>query len=145
MNRLFTLLVVLSFVGCKAQTYKMDELPQRRISFGNLGGFAGSYTSYVLLENGQLFYISTYEKKELKKISAFKAKHIFKEAEELIEEGVSLNEKANLTNFIIFNSGSKDTEWNWAQPVGNSKALSKDLEEILELNESLIKLIKQTN
>lgn len=48
---LFALLVILA--GCK--TYSTDELPATRLYFGSGGGFAGAFTEYMLLENGQLF------------------------------------------------------------------------------------------
>jgi hypothetical protein len=35
--------------------YSADKLPVRQLIFGDGGGFAGIETSYVLLENGQVF------------------------------------------------------------------------------------------
>ena len=46
-------LVLLLLAGCK--TYSIEELPETRLYFGSGGGFAGSFTEYLLLENGQFF------------------------------------------------------------------------------------------
>lgn len=48
---LFALLLVLA--GCK--TYSTEALPETRLYFGSGGGFAGTFTEYMLLENGQFF------------------------------------------------------------------------------------------
>ncbi len=48
---LFALLLVL--ISCK--TYSTEKLPDTQLYFGSGGGFAGTFTEYMLLENGQFF------------------------------------------------------------------------------------------
>ncbi len=48
---LFAGLLVLA--ACK--THSIDKLPDSRLYFGSGGGYAASFTEYMLLENGQLF------------------------------------------------------------------------------------------
>lgn len=43
------------FFACKHTQYTADKLPDELLRWGNGGGITGKETSYVLLENGQLF------------------------------------------------------------------------------------------
>jgi len=45
----------LAMTGCKTTKYSLTNPPDKTISFGDGGGFAGLETGFTLLENGQLF------------------------------------------------------------------------------------------
>ena len=47
--------LLLGLPACKTKQYTPTELPDKRIVFGNGGGFTGAVSEYVLLENGQMF------------------------------------------------------------------------------------------
>jgi len=111
--KFYFLIITLFFFGCKSQTYQMNNLPARKIEFGNMGGFTGNKLTYTLLENGQLFLFSDFEKKEEKGVSQMKAKKIFKEAEKLQAAGYRHNETGNMSDYILFKTGTDTLEWKW--------------------------------
>jgi hypothetical protein len=47
--------LVLVLWQCKRNTYSSTNFPADRLAFGSGGGFAGTFTTYNLLPNGQLF------------------------------------------------------------------------------------------
>ena len=57
MKKLLSLLIlsVSLFPHCKVVKYTPEKFPVKQLIFGNGGGFAGIETSYLLLENGQVF------------------------------------------------------------------------------------------
>lgn len=54
---LFSALLTLASLGCKTtnQYYTPQSFEGAQLKFGNGGGFTGAVTTYILLENGQLF------------------------------------------------------------------------------------------
>ena len=47
---------VVVFQACKTTTYTVDNLPDEQLRFGSGGGFAGTSSEHILLDNGQYFY-----------------------------------------------------------------------------------------
>lgn len=113
MSKFYFIVFFLFFFGCKSQTYQINEIPLRKIEFGSTGGFTGSKLTYTLLENGQLFISSDFEKKEEKGVSQMKAKKIFKEADKLKQTGYCKHDLGNMNNYIFFNTGTDSIMWNW--------------------------------
>jgi hypothetical protein len=101
------------FFGCKSQTYTLDSLPERKLEFGHSGGFTGMKITYTLLENGQLFMSTGFQKMELERVKKRDTKEIFEEADEMIKEGISQHEVGNQSDYISFNDGKQLKEWKW--------------------------------
>jgi hypothetical protein len=146
MSKFYFVVLFLFFFGCKSQTYQIYEIPLRKIEFGNMGGFTGSKLTYTLLENGQLFISSDFEKKEEKGVSQMKAKKIFKEAVKLKQTGYSKNELGNMSDYIFFNTGMDSIMWNWPSEF-SKRGITTQIkvatpDSLVKLNGMLIKTIQ---
>ncbi|MEO9892309.1 hypothetical protein [Aurantibacter sp.] len=99
---LFSCMLVLTFLGCKSQQYTFEELPDKQIVFGNGGGMTGATNTYVLIENGQLFYSNSITKEvtELDAISKKEAKLIFLKLQELSISELDFNHPGNRYYFL---------------------------------------------
>jgi len=138
--RLIPVLLLVFLFSCKGQTYTMDTLPAKRIEFGNEGGFTGGRTTYILLENGQVFSKSSLVQTELEKVKKKEAKKVFKEMDKLVQSKFELNETGNLTNFIVYYNGVEGKEWKW--PGGLIKPAPDAL---MEINKLLLEIIQTKN
>ena len=137
MSKFYFLILSLFFFACKSQTYQINELPARKIEFGSMGGFTGNKFTYTLLENGQLFISSDFEKKEEKGVGKMKAKKVFKEAEKVKQAGFNFTESGNMTNYIIFNTGSDSIKWSWPSEF-SKRGITSEIK--VATPDSLIKL-----
>lgn len=84
------LLLAIITVACKTKKYTKNTLPVQQLIFGSGGGFTGEVQTYILLNNGQLFYISSLTKDTTEQIS-IKAQ----EARKLFKQVSSINLKVN--------------------------------------------------
>ena len=55
MIRMLPILAMLLCLSTSCKKHTIDDLPATQLHFGSGGGFAGAYTEYLLLENGQCF------------------------------------------------------------------------------------------
>lgn len=55
MIRMLPLLAMLLWWSTACKKHTVDDLPTTQLHFGSGGGFAGAYTEYLILENGQCF------------------------------------------------------------------------------------------
>lgn len=114
----FTILILLQS-SCAMKKYTVEKLteklPEKRIVFGNGGGFAGIETEYTLLKNGQLFKKAslTAEYQELDKCKKKIAKGIFKSVEELELEDPNIFKPGNVYHFIHLNSDKYKERMTW--------------------------------
>lgn len=132
---LLLLLSILTFSFCKsAKVDSPTQFEKKSISFGKGGGFTGMTTSFVLLQNGQLFK----QEKDtnfvlLKTIPAKEVKALFKEITTQNIATTKLNAPGNMSYFIQFEDKKNDLNnritWGDAKnPVeGNIKDFYKKL------------------
>jgi len=104
---------LLALAGCK--TYSLDELPESRLYFGSGGGYAATFTEYMLLENGQLFKREG-QKSEflpLSKTKRSEAKALFKDwaAQKMI--GLDFQHPGNLYRFVRMEEGKEKHRLSW--------------------------------
>lgn len=108
---LFILLLV--FAGCK--TYSTEALPETQLYFGSGGGFAGTFTEYMLLENGQFFkresQAGTFE--ALPKVKRSQAKLLFVDwtKQEMNEQ--DFQHPGNLYHFVRMESKGQKHRISW--------------------------------
>jgi hypothetical protein len=111
---LFVLTTML-FSYCKVVKYTPDKLPVRQLIFGNGGGFAGIETTYILLDNGQIFkqvgVDSNYQ--ELKPVNRKKAKELFENAKTLQLFKLDIDRPGNLYYFVRDISEQLDSKVTW--------------------------------
>ncbi len=112
---LFASLVLL--VGCK--TYTVDELPSNRLYFGSGGGFAGAFTEYLLLENGQLFKRESQQAEfvALPKVRPKQAQLLFSNWTEQKMDGQDFQHPGNLYYFLKMEKEGQTHRLSW----GSSK------------------------
>ena len=140
MNKVFLsiLVSVASFLGCKTTHYTLNDLPEARITFGSSGGFAGTVTEYMLLDNGQLFIkknnAPTYT--ELVAIPKRLAKKAFKVSKALKLEAITSGEPGNMNHFIGLKGKDYDKQVSWSS---GQEFVRKDLQEAFNLLTKLVK------
>ncbi len=108
---LFTSLTIIS---CTAQQYSPQELPQTKIEWGAGGGFTGGSTTYILLENGQIFVFKNSKDniQELNPIKETMARDLFIKAKQLNLDNF-VNRPGNLYKFISFEDKNQENTITW--------------------------------
>ncbi len=133
--RAFAFLFVLAavFSACKGTQYTPANLPDQQLAFGDGGGFAGAYTEYVLLENGQLFVQKGLggERMEIPATKKSTAKAMFKQATLLLTDSTAFNYPGNVYYFLQRKDTGLDVRVTWGAPGyevnGEVKALYEQL------------------
>lgn len=138
-----TLLALLGLLAlanqCRQAKYTADNLPDEYLRFGNGGGFAGTETTYILLDNGQLFKstMGIPEVVALKNSPRKTAKQMFETVASLGLEKLDFAHPGNTYSFIEYTDDGKTNRVTWGsrgQPVD---------EKIRALYEQLVQLTKQ--
>lgn len=112
------LALVAVFSACKGPRYTPANLPERQLAFGDGGGFAGAYTEYLLLENGQLFVQKglSGERVELPAAKKSTAKALFKKASVLLTDSTAFNYPGNMYYFLQRKDAGVDVRLTWGAP-----------------------------
>ncbi len=109
-------------VACSSTQYTLDTLPERQLYFGSGGGFAGTTTEYMLLDNGQLFRNDPKGYTPLEPAKAGEARRAFKQFYKMKLDTLSYNEPGNLYYFIRMKDEGATYEITW----GSNKDLPND-------------------
>lgn len=116
----FSLFILLLFIGCKSQQYTFEELPEKYIQFGSGGGVTGMVTTFTLLPNGQLFKNNSITKEytELQKVPKDKVKLLFKMLADLKQTNTPIEQPGNMFAFLedIDGKSTYRTVWDTANP-----------------------------
>ncbi len=110
----FLSVIILS--SCKTTQYSNpDDFTGRIISVGEGGGITGKTNRYSILENGQVFLITTNPSgvSELKKLKKSDTEAIFSRFERLGFADTEFSHPGNMTYFVDFRDGSKGHEVKW--------------------------------
>lgn len=109
---LVAMLLCLS-TACKKHT--IDDLPATQLRFGSGGGFAGAYTEYLLLENGQCFkkesLNGTY--KSIGKAKKTAAKALFSQWESAKLDTMDFKHPGNLYYFVAMEVEGQTHRLSW--------------------------------
>ena len=108
MSFLFLLLCA-GLACCKSTHYTAGQLPAKQIRWGEGGGFTGRETTFILLDNGQIFRKEGMKDQftELSSISQSKAKHLYKRAEKLGLMNLDFQDPGNIYSFIEIIDGDQ--------------------------------------
>lgn len=129
----FFLVAATVFSACKGTQYTPASLPEQQLAFGDGGGFAGAYTEYLLLENGQLFVQKglSGERMEIPATKKSTAKAMFKKATILLTDSTAFNYPGNVYYFLQRKDTGVDVRVTWGAPGyevnGDVKALYEKL------------------
>lgn len=112
---LLALTAVLLGSQCKSPRYTPDKLPADRLLFGEGGGFAGIETTYLLLENGQIFRSDSKAPNlmEMNRIRKKTANNFFETAESSGLLTLDFKHPGNLYQFIEFQDDGKTNRVTW--------------------------------
>jgi hypothetical protein len=119
--------------GCRAQRATPDTYTGRQLIFGNGGGFSGAESTYVLLDNGQLFSVETdkatrQEKyKPLKQLSLTITRQLFSKAEALQLEQLAFSHPGNMYYFIGLQENNTTHRATWGHPSYSAPAKAEIL------------------
>ncbi|MEL6635733.1 MAG: hypothetical protein AAFW73_08585 [Bacteroidota bacterium] len=135
MQRYCYCLLCLALLGgaCKTTQYTPANFPDGQLIFGSGGGITGSYTFYVLLENGQLFKrLGGDNYQALTRISAAAARKLFVEyrREELGQ--VDYDEPDNLSYFLEYQSAAGVHRIVWGGAARGLPPAAQDLYRALD-------------
>lgn len=115
-NRLLLyVLTALTFISCHRKMYLANDLPKDRLEWGEGGGFAGTFTTYVLLKNGQIFKDVSMNPgwNEVMVISSKEAMKLFKEFKREKLDQINLHENGNMTYFLRLKGKTSNSEITW--------------------------------
>ena len=98
------ILIYCFLIACSTSKYSANELPEKQLTFGKGGGFAGVSDEFILLENGQLFLKSslTDSIEVLPNIKKKKAKELFEAAAKLSMDTLDFNHPGNMYYFVKY-------------------------------------------
>lgn len=102
MKHLTLLLLSCCAIFCRAPRHTADQLPDNQIRWGQSGGFTNKTTTFILLENGQIFKKESLEGTTLA-LSATKsktAKSLFNAIVDLSLNTISSDHPGNMTYFL---------------------------------------------
>jgi len=114
-NILVLSLFLIVLVSCKSQQYTINDLPNTQLIFGSGGGISGEITTYILLENGQVFYKNslTKENKELESLSKKDAASCFQKMEVLKLSEMNFDHPGNRYYFLEEVNGDDKHRVTW--------------------------------
>lgn len=135
----FSFLVLLS-CGSTEKLYTPESYTKAKITFGNYGGFAGTKTKYVLLENGQLFKYPPRSDQYTEAILLDKrvTDQIFETYKTLGFDKYDFNDPGNLTYFFQYDDGKAAKKFAWGGINGKVDT------RLRQLYSNLINLSNQT-
>lgn len=105
-NLLLLLLFSFLIISCSKKVYDPLNYENAKITFGSGGGFAGTETSYTLLDNGNLFELTSQRQssEKLTKIDKNQVTQIFNNVKMFKFDELELNDPGNLYYFMEFKS-----------------------------------------
>jgi hypothetical protein len=109
-------MVVLSFIKCKSsKEYTPETFEKKKLYFGSGGGFAGTYTEYLLLENGQFFgrMTTTPEWQEFDPIPSKQTKQYFSQVDNLGLKKTTFNTPGNWSYYLTIEDGDMTNKIQW--------------------------------
>ncbi|MFS4493168.1 hypothetical protein [Maribacter sp. 2308TA10-17] len=111
---LFSLFSIVLF-SCKSQQYTLDTLPEKQLVFGRGGGISGEVTTYVVLENGQVFYNNslTKEHTEIENIGKKEAMTCFRKMDSLRLSEMNFDHPGNMYYFLEEVNGEERYRVTW--------------------------------
>ncbi len=109
------LLCTLLQLGCRSGQLDLQTYKGPQLIFGSGGGFSGSTTSYILIENGQLFKMNSLagDTIALSDVKRKVTKDLFQEYEKLASQQPYFNHPGNLYYFIEQKNAGKKTRITW--------------------------------
>lgn len=128
--------------SCKPKLYTLDNLPERRIIFGEGGGFSGKYTEWLLPDSGQIFEKDGFAENytEVGLIDKKTIKSLYKSADSLFAEQADAFVKAEPGNYnykLVLQQDTNRLEAAWSnaaninpQIVEYYKKLWKTVDEV---------------
>ncbi|MBK8353298.1 MAG: hypothetical protein IPL21_17070 [Saprospirales bacterium] len=118
----------------------MNDYKNNIISFGSGGDFAGTETTYSILENGQVFVstgLATMTTTKFNSISKKQAKILFEKAAKIDWSKPTINDPGNIYYTLGYGKGDAATKQIWGN---NQVQPSKEITELYtELSQVIIK------
>jgi hypothetical protein len=128
------LIILLLLASCGPKKYTLESVPEQRIEFGFMNQKTGGTSTYILMDNGQLFQKSTLYGKysEYKSVTEKEAHFIFATVDQLRQSNSNLYKIGELTHFVRLRDGVNLQEWKWDPTDANLPLDIKKLDEIFD-------------
>ncbi len=132
------LMAVLLLPACKVVKYTPEKWPDRRLLWGQGGGFTGVETTYTLLPNGQIFVKKGVEAgwQELKSVKKKTAAKYFETAASLQLYKLDIDKPGNMYYFVHEITPATDSKCIWGAgdylPPEGLVALYRELTELVK-------------
>lgn len=120
------LISMITIIACKTKKYAYKDMPGNYLVFGSGGGFRGIEDRYILIESGQIFYgvAGAKEMKEMKGITASKAKKYLQDAKKIFLDTVELSPIGNTYQFMEYVDGILKKRISWSGNIKMNPVLS---------------------
>lgn len=125
---------------CKSsKEFTPETFQDRKLLFGAGGGFAGTYTEYLLLENGQFFgrLRRNNEWQEYEPIPKKETKQYFTQIDELGLKQTDFDRPGNWSYYLTIEDGQMENKIQWCM-----EAKPQD-DRIISFHKSLMELTKE--
>jgi hypothetical protein len=124
----FLLLFTLTFASCQSKKlYQASNLPATYLEFGTYNINSGVAVTWIILENGQVFYKNNLFVTEQKRLSKVTTSSLFAEAKRVKRSGYKIRVEGAYMAHITLKSSVQDTEFTWSWPYGGSKEYPDEL------------------
>ncbi len=117
MRLLICFLTVITLASCKSEKQGVKISPKAELHFGNAGGMANARNEFIITADGKLYQqMNGGPRKLLTDIGEKKAISLMHDGLDLGLDKLDFKHPGNMTNFLIYNDGTKTNEVDWGDP-----------------------------
>ena len=117
MRLLICFLTVITLASCKSEKQGVKISPKAELHFGNFGGMANARNEFIITADGKLYQsMNNGPRKLVTVIGEKKALNLMHDALDMGLDKLDFKHPASMTNFLIYNDGSKSNEVDWGDP-----------------------------
>jgi hypothetical protein len=126
----------MTWVSCQTKQLAGNQLTDRSLRFGRGGGVTGIEKTWILMDNGQVLKQDRVgaNPTPVAKISAAKARRLFKKADQSLYGEINLTTVGNTYSFIGMQDSTRTARLVWS---GNLPAMNPTLAELISEMEKI--------
>lgn len=113
------LLLTFSFISCKSQKHNFDDTKGDMITIGSGGGFAGTFHSYYISEDGLIFEMNSLDKNKIYigQLESNIVKQLFSVYKMMHLDQKVVNNPGNMSYFLEYKTEDKTYKSVWTKDI----------------------------
>ncbi len=137
----YLLLFTLTVASCQSKKlFQASNLPATYLEFGTYNINSGVAVTWIILENGQVFYKNNLFVTEQKQLSKASVSVLFAEAKRVKRSGYRIRTDGAFVARITLKSNVQETELTWTWPYGGTKDYPDELKVLYNKIDKIIQL-----